>query len=93
MDGIVTIVSGVVVDCVSCSEAEAMRSGVDTKRPQTPPLPQERSYSPNALHLDFWTICGNQGRTQGTTAVEPAGDTIWVAERGTGKPVSIPKPK
>jgi len=26
------------------------------------------------------------------TAVEPAGDTIWVAERGTGKAVSIPMP-
>jgi len=25
------------------------------------------------------------------TAVEPAGDTIWVAERGAGKTVSIPK--
>ena len=27
------------------------------------------------------------------TAVEPAGDTIWIAERGTGKAVSIPLPK
>jgi hypothetical protein len=27
------------------------------------------------------------------TAVEPAGDTIWVAERGVGKAVSIPMPK
>src|SRR6202789_49446 len=27
------------------------------------------------------------------TAVEPAGDTIWVAERGAGKAVSIPMPK
>src|SRR5580765_7885299 len=27
------------------------------------------------------------------TAVEPAGDTIWVAERATGKAVSIPMPK
>ena len=27
------------------------------------------------------------------TAVEPAGDTIWIAERGTGKAVSIPMPK
>ena len=26
------------------------------------------------------------------TAVEPAGDTIWIAERGAGKPVSIPMP-
>jgi DNA-binding response OmpR family regulator len=33
-----------------------MQSAVDTGRPQTPPLIQERSYSPNALHLDFWTI-------------------------------------
>jgi hypothetical protein len=27
------------------------------------------------------------------TAVEPQGDTIWIAERGTGKAVSIPMPK
>ena len=27
------------------------------------------------------------------TAVEPAGDTIWVAERGAGKAISIPMPK
>jgi hypothetical protein len=27
------------------------------------------------------------------TAVEPAGGTIWVAERGAGKAVSIPMPK
>ena len=27
------------------------------------------------------------------TAVEPDADTIWVAERGTGKAVSIPMPK
>jgi sugar lactone lactonase YvrE len=27
------------------------------------------------------------------TAVEPAGDTIWIAERGSGKAVSIPMPK
>lgn len=27
------------------------------------------------------------------TAVEPAGDTIWIAERGTGMAVSIPMPK
>jgi sugar lactone lactonase YvrE len=27
------------------------------------------------------------------TAVEPAGNTIWIAERGTGKAVSIPMPK
>ena len=27
------------------------------------------------------------------TAVEPAGDIIWIAERGTGKAVSIPMPK
>jgi hypothetical protein len=25
--------------------------------------------------------------------VEPAGDVIWVAERGAGKAVSIPMPK
>jgi hypothetical protein len=27
------------------------------------------------------------------TAVEPVGDTLWIAERGTGKAVSIPIPK
>ena len=27
------------------------------------------------------------------TAVEPAGDMIWIAERGTGKAVSIPMPQ
>ena len=27
------------------------------------------------------------------TAVEPAGDTIWIAERGAGQAVSIPMPK
>jgi hypothetical protein len=27
------------------------------------------------------------------TAVEPAGDTIWIAERATGKALSIPMPK
>jgi hypothetical protein len=27
------------------------------------------------------------------TAVEPAGDIIWIAERGTGKAVSIPMPR
>jgi sugar lactone lactonase YvrE len=27
------------------------------------------------------------------TAVEPAGDTLWIAERGAGKAVSIPMPK
>ncbi len=27
------------------------------------------------------------------TAVEPAGNTIWIAERGTGKAESIPMPK
>ena len=27
------------------------------------------------------------------TAVEPAGDTIWIAERATGKAISIPMPK
>jgi len=26
------------------------------------------------------------------TAVEPAGNTIWIAERGAGKAVSIPMP-
>src|ERR1700689_2273658 len=33
-----------------------------------------------------------EGLTTPTTA-EPAGDTIWIAERGAGKAVSIPMPK
>ncbi len=32
-------------------------------------------------------------RRKTPTAVEPAGDTMWVAERGVGKTVSIPMPK
>ena len=27
------------------------------------------------------------------TGVEPVGDTIWIAERGAGKAVSVPMPK
>jgi hypothetical protein len=27
------------------------------------------------------------------TGVEPAGDTLWIAERGAGKAVSMPLPK
>ncbi len=27
------------------------------------------------------------------TGVEPAGDTIWITERATGKVMSIPMPK
>jgi hypothetical protein len=30
---------------------------------------------------------------QTPTAVEPAGDTLWIAERGAGKAVSMPMPK
>jgi len=32
-------------------------------------------------------------RLKTPTAGEPAGDTIWIAERGAGKAVSIPMPK
>src|SRR5271155_3306454 len=32
-------------------------------------------------------------RLKTPTAVEPAGDTLWIAERGAGKAVSIPMPK
>jgi sugar lactone lactonase YvrE len=32
-------------------------------------------------------------RLKTPTGVEPAGDTIWIAERGAGKAVSIPMPK
>ena len=47
--------------------------------------------------IDVLTISGDRASVtvmkeglKTPTAVEPAGDTIWVAERGTGKAVSIP---
>jgi hypothetical protein len=46
------------------------------------------------------TVTGDRGRVtvlkdglNTPTAVEPAGDTIWIAERGAGKAVSIPMPR
>lgn len=46
------------------------------------------------------TVDGDKGRVtvikeglNTPTAVEPAADTIWIAERGAGKAVSIPMPK
>ena len=46
------------------------------------------------------TVSGDTGRVtvlkeglKTPTAVEPAGDTIWIAERGAGQAVSMPLPK
>jgi hypothetical protein len=53
-----------------------------------------------AGRISALTVTGNKGSVtvlkeglDTPTAVEPAGDTIWIAERGTGKAVSIPMPK
>jgi len=50
--------------------------------------------------IDVITVNGDKGSVmvikdglKTPTAVEPAGETIWVAERGAGKAVSIPMPK
>jgi len=50
--------------------------------------------------IDVITVAGDKASVRvikeglkTPTAVEPAGDTIWVAERGAGKAVSIPMPK
>ncbi len=50
--------------------------------------------------IDFITVNGDKASItvikdgfNTPTAVEPAGDTIWIAERGAGKAVSIPMPK
>ncbi len=50
--------------------------------------------------IDLITITGDKAHIvvlkegmNTPTAVEPAGDVIWIAERGTGKAVSIPMPK
>ena len=50
--------------------------------------------------ISMITVTGDKGTVTAIkeglatpTAVEPAGDTIWIAERGTGKAVSIPMPK
>ncbi len=50
--------------------------------------------------ISLVTVDGDKGRVtvlkdglKTPTAVEPAGDTIWIAERGAGKAVSIPMPK
>jgi sugar lactone lactonase YvrE len=42
---------------------------------------------------DKGTVTVLKGGLVTPTAVEPSGDTIWIAERGTGKAVSIPMPK
>jgi sugar lactone lactonase YvrE len=50
--------------------------------------------------IDLITISGDKASVvvikeglKTPTAVEPAGDTIWIAERGAGKAVSMPMPK
>ena len=46
-----------------------------------------------AIHGDKGTVTVIKDGLKTPTAVEPAGDTIWIAERGAGKAVSIPMPK
>ena len=53
-----------------------------------------------AGRISMITVSGDKGTVtvlkdglKTPTAVEPAGDTIWIAERGAGKAVSIPMPK
>ena len=50
--------------------------------------------------IDVITVMGDKANvmviTDGLntpTAVEPAGDKIWIGERGAGKAVAIPMPK
>ena len=45
------------------------------------------------VHGDKATVTVIKEGLKVPTAVEPAGDTIWIAERGAGKAVSIPMPK
>jgi sugar lactone lactonase YvrE len=45
------------------------------------------------IHGDKGTVTVIKDGFKTPTAVEPAGDTIWIAERGAGKAVSIPMPK
>jgi hypothetical protein len=46
-----------------------------------------------AVHGDKATVTVIKEGLKTPTAVEPAGDTIWIAERGAGKAVSIPMPQ
>lgn len=45
------------------------------------------------VHGDKATVQVIREELKTPTAVEPAGDTIWIAERGAGQAVSIPMPK
>ena len=45
------------------------------------------------VHGDKATVTVIKEGLKTPTAVEPVGDTIWIAERGAGKAVSIPMPK
>ena len=46
-------------------------------------------------HKLRWNLPGDNSKEglKTPTAVEPAGDTVWIAERGAGKAVSIPMPR
>ena len=50
--------------------------------------------------IDFLTVTGDKAKVtvikeglNTPTAVEPAGDMLWIAERGAGKALSMPMPK
>src|ERR1700733_942363 len=45
------------------------------------------------VHGDKATVTVIKEGLKTPTAVEPVGDTIWIAERGAGKAISIPMPK
>jgi hypothetical protein len=45
------------------------------------------------VHGDKATVTVIKEGLKTPTVVEPLGDTIWIAERGAGKAVSIPMPK
>ena len=46
-----------------------------------------------AINGDSGTVTVLKDGLKTPTAVEPAGDVIWIAERGTGKAISIPMPR
>jgi hypothetical protein len=45
------------------------------------------------IHGDKASVVTIKDGLKTPTAVEPAGDTLWIGERGAGKAVSIPMPK
>jgi hypothetical protein len=54
---------------------------------------RQRQDSVITVSGDITTVTVIKGGLKTPTAVEPDGDTIWIAERGAGKAVSIPMPK